>query len=93
MSSIKLLEKNKIALVEEREISFENEKLMYRLYRIDFIEATKYAISANLRNENEICLIEGELTEANVLYEIIVRNAVSPCTLAYVIEDHCKEKY
>ena len=93
MSSIKLLEKNNLSVIEEREIGFENEKIKYRLYRIEFIEATKYAISADFRNEKEICFIGGELSDANVLYEIICRNAVTPCTLHYVIEDYCKENY
>ena len=93
MSSIKLLEKNNISVIEERVVSFENEKITYRLYRIEFIEATKYAISADFRNENEICFIGDELSDANVLYEIICKNSVTPCTLAYVIEDHFKEKY
>jgi hypothetical protein len=57
MSSIKLLEKNNHSVIEEREIGFENEKIKYRLYRIEFIEATKYAISADFRNEKEISFL------------------------------------
>ena len=93
MSSIKLLENSKISVIEEREVGFENENIMYRLYRIDFIETTKYAISANLKNENEVWLTGREFSKAKELYEMICRNVVTPCTLAYVIEDYCKEIY
>ena len=93
MSSIKLLENSKISVIEEHKVGFENENITYRLYRIDFIEATKYAISASLRNEAEVCLTGHGLSETKALYEAISRNAVTPCTLAYVIEDYCKEIY
>ena len=93
MTSIKLLEKINISLIKEQEVSTENENITYRLYCIEFIEATKYAIGADFRNENEICFVGGDLSNANELYEIICRNSVTPCTLAYIIEDHFKEKY
>ena len=93
MSLIKTLNENNISVVEECEISFENEKITYRLYRINFIETTKYAISAKLKNECEICFLGSELSDAKVFYEKVCRNAVTPCTLPYVIEDFCKEKY
>ena len=93
MSSIKLLETSKISVIEEREVGFENENITYRLYRVDFIEATKYAISASLRNESEVCLTGYGLSETKALYEAICRNAVTPCTLPYVVEDYFKENY
>ena len=93
MSSIKLLEQNKISVIEEREESFEDQKITYRLYRIDFIETTKYAVCVNLKNESEVCFLDSNLSEAKILYDKICRNAVTPCTLAYVIEDYFKEKY
>ena len=93
MSSIKTLDKSNISILEEREVIFENEKITYRFYRIDFIETTKFAISVKLRNECEICFLGSEVSYSKVLYDLICRNAVTPCTLPYIIEDFCKEKY
>lgn len=93
MSSIKTLNENNISVVEECEVNFENEKITYRLYCINFIEMTKYAISANLKNECEICFLASELSDSRIIFDMVCRNAVTPCTLLYVIEDFCKEKY
>ena len=93
MSSIKTLDQINVSVIEEREVSFENEKITYRLYRIDFIETTKFAISSKLQNEIEVCFLSSELSDSKVLYDAVCRNTVTPCTLSYIIEDFCKEKY
>ena len=90
MSSIKTLNGINISVVDECDVRVEEANVTYRLYRIEFIEVTKYAISASLKNENEICFLSSDVSESREFFRIICKNSVTPCTLSYVVEDFCK---
>ena len=93
MSTVNLLNENIVSVIEESEREIIGEKITYRLYRIDFVEMTRFAISAVFGKEREICLLGSDVSAAEKIYDTVCRNTVTPCTLPCIIEDFCSEIY
>lgn len=68
------------------------EEIYYRLYVIRRAGKRRYAINITCGKECATCDFGRDRQQATEIYEMIVRNTVTPCALRDIAEDFAKQK-
>jgi len=93
MSTVKILNRNNVSVVDERQADIEGKRISYIFYRFDFVKFKRFAIAIELEGEFEISFVGENEISAMKIYDSVCRNTVTPCTLDCVVEDFFREIY
>lgn len=78
-------------MIREDTVNIEGARLIYRLLRVRHAGELMYKISVSGMGEKSTCRFGSDKQKAYGIYGKIVRNAVTPCTLADIAEDFAAE--
>lgn len=77
--------------LEKDIINISGDEIYYRLFWVRSSGARYYAINVTRGKESSSCRFGNDKSSAYAIYNKIVKNTVTPCTLCDIAEDFAKE--
>ncbi len=87
MNVLAFPELNEITKLNESAVVNENIRIFYRLYEVVAAGERRYAIYVKTSDETAFEIIGSNINSALNFYNLIISQAVLPCTLYDIIED------
>lgn len=77
----------KIRVTQREQRNIKTTQITYALYRVVTNLATYYAVEVSAANEHDMRMLGENCERAEKLFEILVNETVTPCTLRDVLHD------
>ncbi len=76
---------NQLHLIQEESGQTEEIRIEYSLYEIGIAHGNYYAVHIRTSNESDMRILGSDFKRAQRLFEILVNETVTPCTLRYIL--------